>query len=136
MKAVSNPKPTYQDYCWFCGMPYAALHEVFGASDRGLSQYYGMQIRLCNAHHLSGKYAIHSNPNVRKLVQHYYRKNFIYWYPELEFNGTFRQNYEFLGEQIGRFKKALPFEIVSRIEELEKLETPQFGRYKDERIKI
>jgi hypothetical protein len=47
-RAVNNLKPTAEDYCYYCGAPYASTHEVYeGSGRRQISIRYGMQVRLC-----------------------------------------------------------------------------------------
>jgi hypothetical protein len=43
-----NPVPTSNDYCIYCGTPYASTHEVFeGNGRRQWSIRYGLQVKLC-----------------------------------------------------------------------------------------
>jgi len=55
---ISNPKPTYEDYCEFdedgavCGQPYAETHEIWGGKAyRNTSIKFKMQMKLCRKHH-------------------------------------------------------------------------------------
>lgn len=65
-KAKRNPIPTFDDKCSVCGVPYAALHEVFyGTGNRQKSIKWGMQIRLCFYHHNNPSNTT-SNPHFNK----------------------------------------------------------------------
>lgn len=51
-RAKRNPLPTAEDYCRYCGTPYAQTHEVYeGNGRRQLSIKYGMQVKVCNECH-------------------------------------------------------------------------------------
>jgi hypothetical protein len=51
-KPKRNPKPTINDLCEVCGLPYAATHEIFfGEKYRKWSIKYGLTKRLCYIHH-------------------------------------------------------------------------------------
>jgi len=59
---LKNLKPTLEDRCVYCGSPFSATHECFGASNRMNSMKYHLQVRLClkchqdvHAHPLSGR---------------------------------------------------------------------------------
>lgn len=132
MKRFRNPPPTQEDYCSICGKPYAELHEVYFGSDSNISKYYGMQVRLCIEHHRLGKYAPHQNRYTSIILQHIFRYNFINWYDELQFNGTFRKNYEFTDEDIEECKSKLPNDLVIMLEQLY-WDEPRTGRYMIER---
>lgn len=59
---IYNPKPTIDDVCIVCGKPYAHLHEVYGGTNRRNSQLYGLQVRLCQYHHLEWEHSPHQDP--------------------------------------------------------------------------
>jgi hypothetical protein len=47
-RAKNNPMPTAEDYCYYCGAPYASTHEVYeGSGRRQVSIKYKMQVKLC-----------------------------------------------------------------------------------------
>ena len=47
-RAKRNPLPTAEDYCRYCGTPYASTHEVYeGTGRRQISIKYKMQVKLC-----------------------------------------------------------------------------------------
>jgi hypothetical protein len=46
-----NPVPTAEDFCIYCGAPYAQTHEIFGGPNRQLSIEHKLQVRLCNFCH-------------------------------------------------------------------------------------
>ena len=50
-RAKNNPKPTAEDFCMYCGTPYAQTHEIFGGANRQLSIEHELQVRLCNTCH-------------------------------------------------------------------------------------
>jgi hypothetical protein len=60
-KALNNPKPTANDVCMICSKPFAHTHErFFGSGQRQLSIKYGMQVKLCQEHHM-GSMGPHHN---------------------------------------------------------------------------
>ena len=51
-RAKNNPKPTAEDFCIYCGTPYAQTHEVFeGNGRRQLSIIHKLQVKVCNDCH-------------------------------------------------------------------------------------
>jgi hypothetical protein len=72
MSKIRNPKPTDTDFCLFCGMPYAHLHEVYFGKNSQLSKQHGFQVRLCANHHTgtNGVHGIngHSLDNALKMA--------------------------------------------------------------------
>ena len=92
-KAKNNPKPTVYDRCIVCGKPYAELHEVFHGPNRQNSIRYGMQVRLCEEHHRTGKDAVHNNKAFDRQLKEHYQAIFEKKYSREEFVRIFGRNY-------------------------------------------
>lgn len=93
-RAKNNPKPTIYDHCAVCGRPYAELHEVFhGNGNRQNSIKYGMQVRLCEEHHRTGKDAVHNNREFDLHLKQKYQAIFEETHSREEFVRIFGKNY-------------------------------------------
>lgn len=86
------------DYCYLCDKyiksDYVAseVHHIFGASDRKLSEKYGLTVRLCSDCHR----AVHTGKNGKALMQMIHEAGqtaFERKYPALTFSEIFRKNY-------------------------------------------
>ena len=130
MKSVRNPIPTDEDYCIIEGSPYAQLHEVYFGPDKGLSQYYGLQVRLCLKHHTVGRISAHMDSAFNFLLKHVFQLNFNKWYPELDFKTIFGQNYILPDEIVDDYCFQLKWISDKILEQLK--DSPTFGRYKGE----
>lgn len=136
MKKYKNPIPTHNDYCIVCGIPFSELHEVYFSADSNKAKYYGMQVRLCGHHHRTGKHAPHNNIYADMLLKHVFKQNFKHWYPEIEFNGIFRQNYDFSQIELDECRYQLPKVVYDAIMNQLKLDSPIYGYYRKERKDI
>lgn len=92
-RAKNNPKPTICDRCIVCGRPYAELHEVFHGPNRQNSIRYGMQIRLCEKHHRTGKDAVHNNREFELQLKRKYQAIFEETHSREEFVRIFGKSY-------------------------------------------
>ena len=128
MKSVRNPIPTVDDECIVCNVPYASLHECFGGGNRGLSQYYGMQVRLCEEHHKAGRISAHNDSAFNFLLKHVFQLNFNRWYPNLDFVSIFKRNYILPDEIVDDYCFQLKWISDKILEQLK--DSPTFGRYK------
>ena len=82
--------------CYLCGKTDGLqLHHIFGASDRVLSEKYGLKVPLCwNCHH--GTRGAHGTDGAetQQLLHLIGQSAFIHFYPELDFNSIFRKSYK------------------------------------------
>lgn len=92
-KAKNNPKPTVKDRCYYCGTPFAHLHEVFfGNGKRQLSIEYGMQRRLCYWCH-EGPDGVHNNPRFNFQLKQEFQEIFELQHGHEKFMEVFGRNY-------------------------------------------
>ena len=78
-RAKNNPMPTAEDFCIYCGTPYAQTHEVFeGTGRRQLSIIHKLQVKVCNdchrdiqTHPLSGRDLALKKEYQQKFIDQY-----------------------------------------------------------------
>jgi hypothetical protein len=67
------------DFCYFCGKPREAIHEVFYGIDRQASIRNGFCVGLCNYNHNMSDNSVHFNKKMdlklKRLYQEEYEKN-------------------------------------------------------------
>lgn len=69
-------------------------HHCFGASNRSLSEHFGLKVYLCIPHHRTSKEAVHQNIEMMRLVQRDAQTAFETKYPDLDFRVIFGRNYK------------------------------------------
>lgn len=91
----NNPVPTVNDICEYpgCGQAYAHSHEIFfGSGKRQLSIKYGLQKRLCYAHH-EGPDGPHHNRAYDLQLKREAQSNFEITHSRAEFIALFGKSY-------------------------------------------
>lgn len=68
-------------------------HHVFGGPNRGLSEAYGLKVRLCLGHHETDPVAVHKNHDTMLLVQQDAQRAFEVEYGHEKFMELFGKNY-------------------------------------------
>lgn len=100
--AKSIMMPESAKYCWMCkyldgnDFPKATEehHAIGGWGKRGLSEKYGLKVRLCFFHHTMGREAVHNNIALNRILQRAAQEAFEKQYPELDFKSIFGRSYK------------------------------------------
>lgn len=82
------------DYCYICGRRATETHHVFGGASRGLSEKYGLKIRLCHWCHNEPPNGVHHNRENDLMLKKLAQTRFEQVYPELDFREIFGKNYK------------------------------------------
>ena len=69
------------------------MHHIFGASNRKLSEKYGLKVGLCHRHHNEPPDGVHFNAELMQQLHEEGQKAFEKAYPELRFRSHFGKNY-------------------------------------------
>jgi hypothetical protein len=79
--------------CWVCGSTrHLEKHHCFGASNRKLSEKFGLTIWLCLEHH-RGNTGVHFNPELADMVHRHAQTVFEKEHSREEFMTIFGRNY-------------------------------------------
>lgn len=85
---------TEEDVCYICGCNVGTeRHEVFGASNRDNSKFYGLWINVCPMCHRLGANAIHAVPKNHIGLKADAQRLFEEAYKDLDFMEIFGRNY-------------------------------------------
>lgn len=63
-------------YCYFCGRPVQAIHEVYGGCNRQRSIQNGFCVGLCNYHHNMSDESVHFNRDMDLELKRLYQKKY------------------------------------------------------------
>lgn len=63
-------------YCYFCGRPAEAIHEVYFGKNRNISIQNGFCVGLCNKHHNMSDYSVHFNKDMNLELKRLYQEEF------------------------------------------------------------
>ena len=69
-------------------------HVVFGVQNRTKAEHYGLKVYLCHEHHTEGKYAVHKNYKIARMLQNEAQMRFEAVHPELDWMSVFGRNYK------------------------------------------
>ena len=69
-------------------------HVVFGVQNRTKAEHYGLKVYLCHEHHTEGKYAVHKNYKIVRMLQNEAQMRFEAVHPELDWMSVFGRNYK------------------------------------------
>lgn len=81
------------DYCYFCGKPAQAIHEVYFAINRQTSIKNGFCVGLCNRHHNMSDESVHFNREMDLELKELYQKKFEETHPREYFIELIGRNY-------------------------------------------
>ena len=80
--------------CYRCGSKYfLESHHIFGASNRKLSEQYGLKVWLCHSCHNEPPNGVHHNKETMQWLHEQGQKAFEKKYPDKEFIKIFGRNY-------------------------------------------
>lgn len=102
-KSIMMPESAH--YCWMCkylegdDFPKATEeHHAIGGWGKGgktgLSEKYGLKVRLCLFHHRIGREAVHNNITLNRILQRAAQEAFEKEHPELDFIKIFGRSYK------------------------------------------
>jgi hypothetical protein len=78
--------------CLVCGITAVECHHVFGASNRKLSEKYGLTVWLCHKHHNEPPEGVHFNREFADDLKEWAQMEFEKYY-QLDFVKLFGKNY-------------------------------------------
>lgn len=92
----------YDGSCYLCSLlhgddsyySWLEEHHVFGASNRKLSEHFGLKVKLCNWHHnQTGSESVHNNEEVNEMLKRVAQRAYEEKYGHASFMATFMKNH-------------------------------------------
>lgn len=79
--------------CFICKSLSVEEHHIFGASNRKLSEKYGLKVYLCHDHHNEPPNGVHFNKDFMLYMHQLGQRAFNENYPDKDFKSIFGKNY-------------------------------------------